>query len=87
MPALPLSEDPHGDYLNQSIGDDTAARDDRVYCTRNHCGEQVTRDNECPAMGVDPERPRCGDCCDCEDCASDRCSDQHTPGIGQWFAA
>lgn len=84
----------HDDYLDPTLRDDTSARVDDTYCPK--CDDRLleagvfnadTCVELCDASEADPDEPKCLGCCDCPDCASDRCSAAHTPGTGQWYAA
>lgn len=78
MSRLPLSGDPHGDFLNPVLGDDAADSGTRRYFCEE-CGERVTREAECAAIGLDPDAPRCKWCCRCSDCAADMYAALHSP--------
>jgi len=77
MSRMPMSGDPHGDFLDPTLHDDTRAsnRKRRYYC--EECGEHVTRESECEALGLDPDAPRCKWCCRCSDCAASLFSSLH----------
>lgn len=61
--------------------DDASTPTLATYC--DECGTSITE--ACDREQFDP--PVCARCCRCDDCASDMCSEQHTPGTGVWGLA
>jgi hypothetical protein len=76
MRIMPMSEDPHGDYLDPTLYDDP--RDNgkrRYYCET--CGEVVDYESECGSLGLDEDAPLCKWCCRCPDCTEELYAELH----------